>query len=147
MLHYLPPDFDSTEQQRPAHAGIIAIFFLGLDYVLKRINAVHMHIAGGWLVKVPDVISHEDAVQTVIAAPKPTRVNYPPRPVCDDLSYSKALVLEGSRKLVLIPVYDHDNHGQRNLTAAQQIAEQYSTRYQARAPTRGVVFGDLLGGG
>src|SRR6266853_991936 len=45
-------------------------------------------------------------------------MNHRPSPVCDDLPYSKALVLEGSRKLVLIPVYDHDNHGRRYPGAA-----------------------------
>jgi len=59
----------------------------------------------------PYVISHENAMQAVVAALKPTRFDHSPRSVRDDFSYSKAFVLEGSRKLVLIPVYNHDNHG------------------------------------
>src|SRR6266702_3666656 len=63
-----------------------------------------LDIAGGWLTRVPDVILHEHAVQTVIAAPKPTWMNHPPSPVCDDLPNTNTLVLERSRKLVIVRV-------------------------------------------
>jgi hypothetical protein len=49
--------------------------------------------------------------------------------------------LEGSRKLVLIPVYDHDNHGRGYPGAG------YSTGSGSGLVTGGVLFGDLLGGG
>ncbi len=52
------------------------------------------YISGSGLVRVPNVILHKNAVQAVIAAPKPTRVNHPPCSVRDDLSHTKAVVFE-----------------------------------------------------
>src|SRR6266566_3150608 len=55
------------------------------------------YISGGWLVGVPDVIFYKHAVEAVIAAPKPTRLNHPPRSVRDNLPDTKAVVFEVPR--------------------------------------------------
>jgi len=62
------------------------------------------HISGGWLVGVPDVIFYKNAVQAVIAAPQPTRLNHSPSSVRDDLSHTDAVMFEMPRKLILISV-------------------------------------------
>ncbi len=82
----------------------LKLLFSGTNQISERINAMCLDIAGGWLTRVPDVILHEHAVQTVIAAPKPTWMNHPPSPVCDDLPNTNTLVLERSRKLVIVRV-------------------------------------------
>src|SRR6266516_6729169 len=60
------------------------------------------YISGGWVVGVPDVVFHKNAVEAVIAAPKPTRLNHPPCSVSDDLSHTDAVVFEMPRQLILI---------------------------------------------
>ncbi len=52
------------------------------------------HISAGWLIWMPDVIFHEDAVEPVIAAPKPPWVDYTPSSVRDNFSDTNAIVLE-----------------------------------------------------
>src|SRR6266536_1578987 len=52
------------------------------------------YISGGCLVGVPNVIFHKNAVQAVVAVPKPTPGNHPPCSVRDDLSHTKASVFE-----------------------------------------------------
>src|SRR6266536_2526417 len=51
-------------------------------------------VARGWLIEMPDVISHSHAVQSRIVVPKPVSVNHPPGPVRDDLSRTDTLVSE-----------------------------------------------------
>src|SRR6266566_4612641 len=89
VLYYLAPDFDLAEQQRPIRDGGVTILIIRSDHVPKRVNPVRSHIAGSWLVWVPNVISHEDTVETIMAIPKPTFVDHPPSPVCDDLSHTR----------------------------------------------------------
>jgi hypothetical protein len=57
----------------------------------------------------PDVVSHVDAVQTVIALPQPTCVNHPPSPIGNNLSSTNALVSEPPRKLVFIDAHDGES--------------------------------------
>jgi hypothetical protein len=54
----------------------------------------------------PLAIAATVLLQAVVAALKPTRFDHSPRSVRDDLSHPNALVLERSRKLVLISVCD-----------------------------------------
>src|SRR6266516_4101253 len=49
------------------------------------------HISAGWLIWIPDVIFHEDAVEPVIAAPKPPWVDYTPSSVRDNFSDTNAI--------------------------------------------------------
>ena len=63
----------------------------------ERIDSVRSDIAPGGLLGMPYVMSHENAMQAVVAALKPTRFDHSPRSVRDDFSYSKAFVLEGSQ--------------------------------------------------
>src|SRR6266851_10257462 len=66
-------------------------------------------------------------------------MNHSPTPVCDDLSDTNALVLEGSRKFVLILVCDRNQRHRFRL--------RYSTGWGSGLVTGGVLFGDLRGGG
>jgi hypothetical protein len=72
VFYDLAPDFDLAEYQRPIAELYITIVLIRSYHVPEGVNSVRCHITGGWLVGVPDIISHVDAVETVIAAPKPT---------------------------------------------------------------------------
>src|SRR6266567_9335577 len=68
------------------------------------------HIAGRWLNEVPDIISHVDAVETIITAPPkpPARIDQdPPSPVSDDLPHANALMSEPRSKVLVIWAHDH----------------------------------------
>src|SRR5207249_2848600 len=106
----LAPDFDLAEQKRPITARSVAIVFSGTDHVSERIDAVGSHIAGSWLIRMPDAVFHKHAMQEIIASPQPTGLDHPPRPIRYDLSNTDALVLERSRKLVVIWVCGHRQH-------------------------------------
>ncbi len=67
----------------------------------ERVDPVRSHIAGGWLIGVPDVAFHEYTLQAVVAVPKPTWVNHPPRPIRNNLSSTNALVFDPRSKLVV----------------------------------------------
>src|SRR5437667_192198 len=56
------------------------------------------HIAGRWLVGVPDIISHVDAVETIVTAPPkpPLGIDQdPPGPVSDDLPRATSSLRRG----------------------------------------------------
>jgi hypothetical protein len=95
------------------------------------------HISGGWLVGVPDVIFYEHAVEVVITAPKPTRLNHPPRSVRDDLPQTKAVVFEVPRNRIFTRV-----HARRC-----SLGHRYSAGCGSGLVTGGAFWGDLLGGG
>ncbi len=54
----------------------------------------------------PDVIFHQHAVQTVIAAPKPPWMDYTPSSMSDDFSHTNAVVTEVSRTAIFISGHD-----------------------------------------
>ena len=68
VLDNLAPNLDLSKQQYSAR--VVAILFLSLDSVSEGINAMCLHITGCWFVGEPDITSHMDAIEKVIAAPK-----------------------------------------------------------------------------
>lgn len=64
------------------------------------------NISAGWLIGVPNEIFHKNAVEAVIAAPKPPWVDYTPRSVRNYFSNTNAAVPEACRKLVVIPIWN-----------------------------------------
>src|SRR5712691_12351570 len=66
------------------------------------------NITGGWLIELPDVISHSHAVQPVIAGA--AFVNHPPRSVRDNLSRTDALAFDPFRSFEKICGNDHHWH-------------------------------------
>jgi hypothetical protein len=96
------------------------------------------YISGGWLVGVPDVIFHKNAVQAVIAAPKPTFVDHPPYSVRDDLSHTKAVVFEMPRNPILTRAHDRLRGPGHH---------RYSAGCGSGFVTGGALWGNLLGGG
>src|SRR6266566_7064552 len=91
------------------------------------------YISGGWLVGVPNVIFHKNAVQAVIAAPEPTPVNHPPCSVRDDLSHTKAVVFEMPRN----PIFTRAHEGS---------CPRYGTGSGFGSVTGGAFSGDFGGG-
>src|SRR5215468_3561158 len=53
---------------------------------------MRLHVTGRRLIRQPDVISHLNAVEEVVAAPKQTWNYHSPSAICDDLSSAYALV-------------------------------------------------------
>ena len=103
VLDHFAPDFDLSEQQHPVRT--IVIFSRRPDHVPKGINAVRLHITGGWLVGEPDIISHINAAKPVIAIVKPIRGYHAPSTIRNDLSRANALVFEPPSKLVVTWVH------------------------------------------
>src|SRR5262249_12269824 len=85
-----------------------AVLFLRPNDITKRIDPVRSHIARCWFIRMPNVIPHEDTVETIAAASKQTRNYRPPSSISDDLSRTNALVFELPRKLVLIRPHRRD---------------------------------------
>ncbi len=86
---------------------------------------------------VPDVISHVDAVEALIAVPKPPGVDHLPSPVGDDLSDTNAVVFDLPRT----PIFNraHDRRG--------DPAHRYRTGSGSGSVTGGAFSGDFWGGG
>jgi len=95
------------------------------------------NITRGWLIEMPDVISHSHAVQPVIAVPKRASINHPPRPVRDNLSRTDTLVFDPFRSFAEICEHDPDPH----------LSLRYFAGSGSGVITGGELLGDLLGGG
>src|SRR6266700_5290432 len=118
VLYDFFPNLDLAEQERSAHTENVAVFLFATDHVSEGINSVGSYVAG--VVRIPDIVPHVNAVQSVITAPKPPWVHYLPSPVGHDLSHTNAVVFEVSCKLILILVYRHRKKG--------PVAEPQTTR-------------------
>ncbi len=94
----------------------------------ELINSVLPYITTGGLVRVPDVICHEHAMQAVIATPQPSSLNHPPGSVCNDFSNMNTIVPKGRRKLVVIWVRGNEYRGHGGLLGCATAL--------ARAPAR-----------
>src|SRR5215468_3464996 len=69
-----------------------------------------LHITGRRLIGQPDVISHLNAVEEVVTAPKQTRDYRPPSAVRDDLPGTYTLVFELLGKLIAICAQEQRAH-------------------------------------
>src|SRR6516164_2448749 len=69
-----------------------------------------LHITGCRLIGQPDVISHLNAVEEIVAAPIQTRNYYPPSAVRDDLPGTYTLVFEPLGKLAAIRAQEERAH-------------------------------------
>jgi Resolvase, N terminal domain len=135
MLDDLAPDFDLAEQKRPMSSLSIAVVVPATDQIPKRIDAVSSYIPRGWLVGVPNIVSHEYAVQQIVASAYPVCLNDLPCPIRNDLAYTDALVPERPRKFIVVARRHWQHHG------------CYATRWGSGFLTGGVGFGALFGGG
>ncbi len=80
------------------------------------------HISAGWLVWIPDVIFHKNAVEPAIAAPKPPWVDYTPSSVRDNFSDTNAVVLETHRN----PIFTRAHDGYRTGSGAGLVTGAFS---------------------
>jgi hypothetical protein len=134
VFYDLAPDFDLAVQQRPIRIAV-TIVVARTDHVSEGVNPVRSHIAGGWLIGMPDIVSHMDAVEPIIAAPKQARNYHPPSTIGDNLSRTNALVFEPRGKLVVIWAPDHGPPA------------RYFAGCGSGLVTGGGLLGALLGGG
>src|SRR5262249_39704016 len=103
VFNHLAPNLYFPEQQHTTR--IIAIFFNGSDNAPERINPMCLYITRRGLIGQPDVISHLDAVEEVVAAPKQSR-NRPPSAVRNYLPGTNTLVPELLGKFVAICAHE-----------------------------------------
>jgi hypothetical protein len=134
VLYDFSPNLDLAEQKRSTDTETVAVFLFAANHVSERIDSVGSNIPGGWLVGMPDILPHVNAMKAIIASPKPPWVDYLPSPVGDHLSDTNTVVFEVSRKLFLISVYRHRR-------------ARYRTGSGSGSVTGGAFSGDLLGGG
>jgi|SRR6266852_7595222 len=92
------------------------------------------YISRGWLVGMPDVIFHKNAVEAVIAAPKPTRLDHSPRSIRDDFSNTNAFLFDMPRNPIFSRAHDGPTHALPHWLGLRSV-------------TGGAFSGDLLGGG
>ena len=76
-----------------------------------------LHVTGRRLIRQPDVISHPNAVEEVVAAPKQTRNYHPPSAVRDDLPGTYTLVVEFLGKLAAIRAHEERARSRLNRLA------------------------------